>query len=133
MKQMYLLFLSFMCLPLVALSQITGNTAAIPERTLTDGPLSEIIATDMMPDDSAAVAITCSIIAEKEAILLEVEKFTGLSVNFRKRLGMIMFSQKLDSYSTEIDIKTIFAGIYYLDIFNEQGVKIKSYKIEKIF
>ena len=128
-----LIILFICCLQTTIYSQIQGNAASIPEQTLETDPLSEITVSVYWVQDSLPFTISCYRVQGKDAILLKTTKYRGYSIDFHRSMAKSMFKQTLESPETEISIKTAFEGKYYLDILDPQGIKIKTFTIEKKF
>ena len=130
-KILIICFISICSLPIIA--QIQGNSAAIPETTTTSEAFSVIKIKTTFTKDSTGYSIQCVNVAGKDAILIKSNKYKGLTLDFHRSMSKSMFKQALESTETEISIKTIFAGTFYLDVLNENGIKIKTFIIEKSF
>lgn len=125
--------LILLCFCISTQAQIQGNAAAIPQSTNTTGAFSVIKVTVSYEKDSTGYVVNCSVVEGTDGIKLIVNKYQGLTCNFHRSMSKPMFTKNLDTVETYIDIKTIFSGIYYLDIIDTQGVKIKTFTIEKNF
>lgn len=121
------------CLQTTITAQIQGNAASIPDQTNTSDPLSTITVDVYWVQDSLPCTISCYRVQGKDAILLKSTKYRGYSIDFHRSMAKSMFKQTLESPETEISIKTIFEGTYYLDVIDPQGVKLKTFLIEKKF
>lgn len=129
--RIYFTVLLIMCLQLTTFSQIQGNAAKLPETSNKFDSVSTITISVYSQMDSTGYKIACTRVEGKDAILIKVNTFKGLTVDFHRSMAKSMFKQPLDSYETEISIRTVFEGKYYLDIINSSGVKIKTFLIEK--
>ncbi|HON52053.1 MAG TPA: hypothetical protein P5243_09800 [Bacteroidales bacterium] len=130
----YLLIILFICcLQHNSNAQIQGNSASIPEQTNSTDPLSTITVSVYWVQDSLPYTISCYRVQGKDAIMLKTSKFRGYTIDFHRNMAKSMFKQTLESPETEISIKTIFEGKYYLDVIDPQGIKVKTFLIEKKF
>lgn len=132
MKQM-LIVMFICCLQTGIYAQIQGNAASIPDKTNAEDPLSTITVSVYWVQDSLPYTVSCYRVQGKDAIMLKTSKYRGYTVDFHRSMAKSMFKQELVSPETEISIKTIFEGKYYLDVIDPQGIKIKTFLIEKKF
>ena len=95
--------------------------------------LSKIEVFDEYEKDSLKIKIECSPFEGKDAIEIRADKYRGLYIEFHRPMGSTMLKQNLEANHTGIDIKTIFSGTYYLDVYNAAGEKIKTFRVEKRF
>lgn len=129
----FLTILCIVCLSHQISAQIQGNAASIPESTNSFEGLSKITISTYFEKDSTGYKITCLNVEGKDAILVKVNKYKGLTADFHRSMSKSMLKQSLESLETEINIKTVFTGKYYLDIIDPNGIKIKTFIIEKTF
>ena len=84
--------------------------------------------------DSSELDIRCRVIENEDAIEVIAYKYKGLRIEFRRpNAYKSMMKMDLDATHTAIDIKTIFSGTYYLDVYDSEGIKQKMFRIEKEF
>jgi hypothetical protein len=94
-------------------------------------PISIITVSPEYEHDSIKVAVKC--VVKKDAIEVITYKYEGLSLTFKRKGSYSpMLKMNIDASHNLIDIKTIFAGVYFLDIYKD-GVKCKTFRVEKDF
>ncbi|MFW5850701.1 MAG: hypothetical protein ACOCWB_00595 [Bacteroidota bacterium] len=94
-------------------------------------PISIITVSPEYEHDSIKVDVKC--VVKKDAIEVITYKYEGVSLTFTRRGAYSpMLKMNIDASHNLIDIKTIFAGIYFLDIYKD-GIKCKTFRVEKDF
>jgi len=114
-------------------SQSSEDSVSAPKIVSTSTALSKITITEEYELDSTGIKMDCVVIEGKDAFEIQCMKYRGLTAEFHRPMGKTMLKRVLDATNTAIDIKTVFSGIFYLDIYNSEGIKIKTYKIDKQF
>lgn len=130
----YLLPILCIILNLYGYAQESSDSSAIKHAESLNKSLSKISVFIDFEQDSLQVEISCHVIENEDAIEIIAYKYQGLRIEFRRpNAYKNMMVMKLDATHTTIDIKTIFSGTYYLDVYDSAGIKCKMFRIEKEF
>lgn len=114
--------------------QLQGNVATIPDSSnIFNNATAVITISPYFEKDSTGYKISCTKVEGKDAILIKTNKYKGLVIDFHRSMSKSMFKQPLESLETELSLRTIFSGKFYLDIIDPNGIKIKTFIIEKTF
>ncbi|HPY82064.1 MAG: hypothetical protein M0R02_08875 [Bacteroidales bacterium] len=96
--------------------------------------VSKIVIFIAFEHDSLPIDVNCRVIEHEDAIEIIAYKYKGVRIVFRRSNAFKnMMEIDLDATHTTIDIKTIFSGTYYIDVYDSEGVKRKMFRVEKDF
>lgn len=112
--------------------ELVDTTKTFEERSTR--ALSKITVYADFVHDSLPSAVECRVFDNVDALEVIVYQYRGLSIEFRRAgASRPMMKMNLEATHTVIDIKTIFSGIYYLDVYDSEGIKRKTFRVEKEF
>ncbi len=97
-------------------------------------PVSKIVVFIEFEHDSLPIDVSCKVIEDEDAIEIIALRYNGIRIDFRRSNAFRnMMEFDLDATHTTIDIKTIFSGTYYIDVYDSEGIKRKMFRVEKEF
>ncbi|MFO7868943.1 MAG: hypothetical protein R6U95_06570 [Bacteroidales bacterium] len=119
----------FACISISIYAQ--DKTYSLEGLTSDTTTISEIAISTEFQHDSISVDAQC--VVKSDAIEVIVYEYKDVSIEFYKKGAYgPMTKQQLEATHTLFDIKTIFSGIYFLDV-KKNGVTCKTFRIEKEF
>lgn len=130
----FLTYVLIMCISPQLFAQLQGNVASIPDSAnVFNNAVSIITVLPYFEKDSTGYKITCTPVEGKDAVVIKVNKYKGLVIDFHRSMSKSMFKQPIESLETELNLRTVFTGKFYLDIIDPNGIKIKTFIVEKKF